>query len=367
MIRAIFVMEQHIGHRTFYENVRRYVDADPSVEAHWVEVTYREPAGLWERLPLLPERRKGPLRGFQEVRRGLSAVSWDVAFFNTQVPAVFALDRLYRRPYVVSTDITPIQYDALAHLYDHQPDPPGPIRWFKYQVNRAIYHRAARVVAWSNWVRRSLEADYAVPPQHILVVPPGIDLEMWSPSPRPVEDTQKAGPLRILFVGGDFARKGGPILLKAFRTLRQGEGSGVGVELHLVTRDDVAPEPGVYIHQGLTPNSQALRQLYRESDIFVLPTRVEAFGIAAVEASASGLPVIATNVGGLTDIVVDGETGFLVPPDDPDAVAQALQRLLLDPDRRRRMGQAARRRAETHFDARTNGARLVALLKEAVG
>ncbi len=365
-------MEQHIGHRTFYQNVRRYVSRDPQLAARWVEVSYWEPGRAWERLPLLPEKLKGTLRGCHQVRRGLASAPCEAVFFNTQVPAVFALDWLRRRPCVVSTDITPIQYDTLADFYGHRPDRPGLLRWLKHRVNRAVFHRAARVVAWSNWVRRSLEADYGVPAERIAVVPPGVDLELWTPSSpsHPLPPRGEQGGMRILFVGGDFARKGGPALLEAYHVLRQQASLPLereGVELYLVTRERVSHEPGVHVYHGLKPNSPELRRLYRESDVFVLPTRGEAFGIAAVEASASGLPVIATSVGGLPDVVADGETGFLVPPDDPGAVAMALERLLNDPAKRQEMGRAARRRAEAHFDAQTNAAQLVALLQEAVG
>jgi glycosyltransferase involved in cell wall biosynthesis len=72
--------------------------------------------------------------------------------------------------------------------------------------------------------------------------------------------------------------------------------------------------------------------------------------ISILEAMAAGLPVVASAVGGIPEIVVDGETGLIVPPRDPDALAAALRRLLDDPELRRRMGDAGRARAEEHFD-----------------
>jgi glycosyltransferase involved in cell wall biosynthesis len=78
---------------------------------------------------------------------------------------------------------------------------------------------------------------------------------------------------------------------------------------------------------------------------------------------ACGLPVITTPVGGIGDIVVDGECGLLVPPGDGRALATALRRLLTDADLRARLGAAARRRAVTHFDARTNAIRLLDLAR----
>ena len=85
-------------------------------------------------------------------------------------------------------------------------------------------------------------------------------------------------------------------------------------------------------------------------DLFVLPSHNEGMGRAVVEAMAAGLPVVATCVGGLPDVVVDGETGLLVPPRDPEALAEAMTRLLEDPDLRGRMGLAGQVRAEEFSD-----------------
>jgi len=77
---------------------------------------------------------------------------------------------------------------------------------------------------------------------------------------------------------------------------------------------------------------------------------VEGFGIALVEASACGLPVVAGDSGGIPDAVRDGETGFLVPPEDPAAFAEAISRVLADAPLAQRMGDSGRRAVETHFN-----------------
>jgi glycosyltransferase involved in cell wall biosynthesis len=92
-----------------------------------------------------------------------------------------------------------------------------------------------------------------------------------------------------------------------------------------------------------------LEPAYRRWDVFCLPSLEEGFGLAALEAMASGLPVIATSVGGLPEIVEDGVTGYLVPPSDPEALATNLRILLQDGARRQAMGSAARRRVAEHF------------------
>ncbi len=87
--------------------------------------------------------------------------------------------------------------------------------------------------------------------------------------------------------------------------------------------------------------------LFRHCDLFVLPSRLEPMGIVNLEAMAAGKPVIASEVGGVPELVLDGETGLLVPPEDPAALAAAMRKLAGDPDLRLRLGGAGRARAET--------------------
>lgn len=361
-MRVAFLMEQHIGHRTFYLNLRRYAAVDQRIEPRWVEISYFRENGWIEKSRLLPAGLKGSLRGFLQARQGWSASPSDVYVFHTQVPAVFLMDRLGKAPYILSTDITPIQYDSLAGPYGHKADSPGPLKSAKHRLNLAVFRQAAHIVAWSSWVRGSLIADYAVAPEKISVIPPGVDLETWQPEPPAPPDPNR--PLRLLFVGGDFTRKGGHLLLEALAAISAARAGQPAVELHLVTREPVAHVPGLFIYHGLKSNSPELARLVRQADLFILPTLAEAFGIAAVEALASGLPVIASRVGGLDDVVVDGSNGILLPPGDVQALTQAILRLVSDAPLRRKMSLAARRTAETQFDARINADRLVSLIVE---
>lgn len=347
-VNVTFLMEVHLGHETYYRNLRNVVDRDARLAPKWVEVDYHlDGVGSVGRLL------DGPAAGVAQIVRGLGVSRSDIVFTNTQVPAVLAGRWLSRTPTVVSTDITPLQYDRMADLYDHAADGDGWTALVKHEVNRRTFGAARRVLPWSHWCAESVRAEYRVDPDRIEVVPPGVDLDRW-----PARSPDWSNPLpRILFVGGQFERKGGDRLLEAFRRLPVGS-----AELHVVTRSEVnGDEPGVVVHRDLSPNSTELMNLYRTSDVFALPSRAEAFGIAAIEALASGLPVIASQSGGLADIV-DGDVGCLVDPDDDEGLYRSLSALVTDEGLRRTLGRRSRQRAEQCFDADRNAARIADLL-----
>lgn len=357
MIRATFFMEQHIGHRTYYQNLRNFVDADPELSPTWIEVTYQKADSIWNQLPLLPANIRGTLIGRQQVHQGLKKPIADVALFNTQVPAALAGRNRNKQPYILCTDITPRQYDRMGALYGHHPDRNRLIRYYKHRANVKLFQLATRILPWSTWAANSLQQDYHVEPEKIEVIPPGVDVQRWRPA-----DRDNEGPLRILFIGGDFYRKGGQTLLRAFQQLPPGT-----AKLILVTRSSLPAQAGVTIYNHMQPNTPELIALCQSCDLFVLPTEAEAFGIAAVEASAVGLPVIATRVGGLEGIVADGETGFLIPAGDYMTLAERICFLIENSNQRQRMKLAARTRAETVFDARKNAGRIIDIIKEIDG
>jgi glycosyltransferase involved in cell wall biosynthesis len=99
---------------------------------------------------------------------------------------------------------------------------------------------------------------------------------------------------------------------------------------------------------GFVPHDE-LQRLYGRAAVVACPSRREGFGVACLEAMAHGRPVVASAVGGLKELVMDGETGLVVPPRDPVALRQALERLLRDHDLRRKLGSAGRERARERF------------------
>jgi len=352
-----FVMEQTLGNVTHYKNLRAAVDAEPGVEPSWYPLPFPPYGGL-ETLPGV--RNNWSVRSSLRARRLLvrdeADRRYDALYFHTQVTTLLCADVMRRVPAVISLDATPLNYDAVGAAYGHHPSS-GPAEALKRRLNMRPLRAARALVAFCDWARRSLVDDYGVEPGRVTVIPPGVDLALW-PRPAPRAHDGSA-PLRLLFVGGDFARKGGPVLLDAFTALR----SRCACELHLVTSAAVAPARGVRVYRGLTPNSEELRRLYRAADLFVLPTLADIFPHVVQEAMAAGLPVVASDVGAISEAVRNGETGLLTPPGDTAALAAALDRLAGDAALRRVMGARGRAWAEQEYDSAANARRILAIMR----
>ena len=356
-LHVTFFMEQHAGHRTYSLNLQTQIAQLDGLDAHWVNVDYREPITR-----LFGTSRLAPLAaawaGRAQVLRGLRSRTLDIAFFFTQVPAALARNSLRRIPYVVSTDITPVQYDHIGGPYGHDADKKGSlIGRYKQATNRAMFHNAAKAVAWSKWVASSLRHDYGLADSAIEVVYPGVDGAFW----RPGKESSATRP-RILFVGNDFKRKGGGLLLEAFRQLPEGS-----AELAIATPEALPPEPFITTYRNLTPNSAALVALYQSAAIFVLPSRADASPHVVLEAGACGLPVITSRVGSLSEMVIDGQTGLLVDSENVVELKDALRRLLDNNTLRKEMGAANRHWITSHFSARNNAERIAQILQEEMG
>lgn len=119
-------------------------------------------------------------------------------------------------------------------------------------------------------------------------------------------------------------------------------------------------------HFGARIPHDAVPEALRELDIYVALSRQESFGVAVIEAGACGLPVVVSDVGGLPEVVANGETGIIVPKENPEAAATALERLVLDSELRQAMGAAGRKRVETLYDWNNNVSQMIALYEDVV-
>jgi glycosyltransferase involved in cell wall biosynthesis len=349
-----FVLEQTLGHVAHGRNIERALKAEPDIDAAVIRIEFNEPAGL-QRLPAF---RTWTWRASLAARNALRATMREkplhAAFIHTQVAALMAGEIMRSVPTIVSLDATPRLFDREGDAYGHRRNVEL-VELLKKQANTRSFAAARRLVTWSHSAAYSLVRDYGVPMSKIDVIPPGVDLSLFRPSLLP----KPAGPVRVLFVGSDFERKGGPDLLEAARQL------GDKVQLDVVTRDKVNPPAGmtVRIHNDLGPQSDELVTLYRRADIFVLPSRGDCMPQAVIEALACGLPVVATRVGAIPEMVRDGVNGCLVPAQNPKALAAAIASLLQSPSRRHTMGRWSRVLAQQEFDAARNNRRIFGLMK----
>jgi glycosyltransferase involved in cell wall biosynthesis len=165
----------------------------------------------------------------------------------------------------------------------------------------------------------------------VRVIPSGIDL--------PPQAGEEEQPPHVLYAGRLSPEKGILDLVAAANGLP------------LVVVGDGPLRPQVPQAIGFLPNPELQERLARAA-VVAVPSHREGFGVVCLEAMAHGRPVVASAVGGLRDLVVDGETGFLVPPRDQAALGAALRRLLDDRELRERLGAAARERAATRFSWR---------------
>ncbi|NTW13572.1 MAG: glycosyltransferase family 4 protein [Candidatus Moranbacteria bacterium] len=211
-------------------------------------------------------------------------------------------------------------------------------------VVRLIWYRAVKVISNSSGLTEL--AHRTDPRREIPAIPNGVDTGQFTPSGERKDD----GVVRILVVSRLTPRKGIRFLVDAMSSLpivtRLVIVGGGGERSNL---EALAAEKGVTDRvefRGLVPHDD-LPSVYRESDIFCLPSLNEGMSNTVLEAIASGLPVVATVTGGTQELVTDGENGFFVKTGSADDLADKLGKLVADPELRRRMGAASRIRAES--------------------
>lgn len=229
---------------------------------------------------------------------------------------------------------------------------------------RNVYCRAEITVAISRFTRRNLE-DFGVPHDHISVILPGANLPALISEDAVQKIRMRFGLSNakiILAVGRFIPRKGHITLVTALPEICEHcpnthlvmVGRGPCREESLEKAQAMGIEGQVHC-PGYLPDAD-LAALYQTCDVFALPTgedehgQVEGFGLVFTEAHAHGKPVVAGLSGGVADAIIDGETGILIKPGNPHALAQAIVSLLNDLHRARRMGEAGRKRVRTELN-----------------
>lgn len=251
---------------------------------------------------------------------------------------VFGLFRTRGAPYVLYIDNT---IELSRRHYPQWVDTGERNLERLYAWERELYGRARHVFAQGGPHARSVTDFYGVPSGRVSVVGGGANFD-----PLPPPSGRATEPV-ILYVGSDWVRKGGDMLLEAFAVVRE---RVPGARLRIVgTTAPPSGLPGVEV-LGTIRDRDRLAELYRGARAFCLPSRYDPYGLSISEAMAYGTPCVVTRVGALDEVVIDGETGVVVPPADPAALADALLRLLADPAHAARLGAAGRERVERYLN-----------------
>lgn len=223
-------------------------------------------------------------------------------------------------------------------------------------IEKNTVEAADAVIAVSAEMKQDILKFYPIPEEKVTIIHNGIDLEEY----RPVSDKdylkeQGIEEPYLLFVGRISRQKGIIQLIDAFKSLP-------GDRLHLVLcasapdtpeleqelKEKMGGHPRIKWLNQMVPK-KAVIQLYSHAEVFVCPSVYEPFGIINLEAMACKSPVVATRVGGIKEVVADGETGILVSPNNPHELAEAIQHVTDAPELIRRFKENGRRRVEEHF------------------
>jgi glycosyltransferase involved in cell wall biosynthesis len=197
-------------------------------------------------------------------------------------------------------------------------------------IERRTYRRFSVVLANSAYTAQNVIQGYGLPAQIVKTVYYGL-----APPP-PVEPIKINGEPSILFVGGNFQRKGLPTLIEAVAIQKE---SLPGIQVHVIGADRNQPALEKYscslgvqnniVFHGRKANAE-VRRMMAGADMFAMPSLTEAFGLVYVEAMQIGVPVIATRIGGLKEVVKDREEALFIKPGDPNELAAAIKLLVDD-------------------------------------
>ncbi len=200
------------------------------------------------------------------------------------------------------------------------------------QNEKRLAGLSERIIAVSHSVKKQLIEHYGVPPERVRVIHNGVDLERYFPS------TKRRN--LILYIGRQTAHKGLPYLLRGFaefiRTHKDyslvmvGERLEGGIDPSLIRLSETLGIRDKVKFTGRLPDRE-VKKILSTARCLVLPSLAEAFGMTVLEGMAAGTPVIATNVGGIPEVLQDGWNGLLVPPADPASLANSIDRLVSDP------------------------------------
>lgn len=356
--QVLSLMEQHMGHGTYGNLLREgFTNGNLTpVDFYWYPAERKFDTkflrwllslsfpNTWIQKQNLDFRRLRAQLSYAYMARKLAIKKlkqypYAALHFHTYILAFLSLDLMAKYPSVVSLDMTTTQaaweQTDPSFMWTYRPN-----IW----LGKKVFQAAKGIITRSEWGRQSVINDYNIEPEKVKVIYPGVDINKLTPGEKK-PDSKK--PFNILFIGTDFERKGGEDVVAVFLDRFADK-----AELHLVTKAPIKYQhPHIHIHKNVQAYSPDWLKLYHQADVFIMPTHFEGFGWVFLEAMAAGLPVIATDINAIPEMVTHGETGFLIQPGDRTNLAHHLEYLIDNPSLAQSMGAKGRLKVEKSFNA----------------
>lgn len=221
--------------------------------------------------------------------------------------------------------------------------------------------RAAHIVTWSNFSKQMHLDEGYVRPEQISTLYPGLPTQPEMAARKIAGDS-----VTFLFVGRDFERKNGALVLNAFRKVHA---TRPATRLLLVTHPtdgSAIVEPGVE-HHRFVPHDELMRRIFPQADVLLLPSKAEGFGLVIVEAMSMGLAAIAVDAWSMPEIVIDGESGFLIRPDSLEDLTDAMTNFVARPGLATEMGRKGLVLFRARFSIEAHNRQLAAIYDRVLG
>lgn len=371
--QALSITSNVLGHRTYGQLLRDYfnnLNTLSSVDFYWFKDECNKLLWLLTR----PFYLKFPSSWIQQhnldfrcfrsevtsayitkllIKQKIDSKPYTVLHLHTQVMAFLALEYMNRIPTVVSVDYTAaLKSSEIKDSGFHWTYAPNIL------LERRVFNVASRIISWSELAKKSIVEDYGIDEHKVIVIPPGVNLNALELNT--YISNPKTNACNILFVGGDFKRKGGHDLLSVFLDNFSNE-----AVLHLVTKDAIeCNHPRVKVYNNISAYTSEWQFLYQQADIFVMPTYSEGLPQVFMEAMGFSLPILTTNLPQMKEVIIDNETGFMIPAGNREELAKKLKVMIDNPMLRREMGIKGRQLAQLKFDANKNCHHLETIFQE---
>ena len=329
---------------------------DPEIEFHLIAPSAEEKHPRLHTLDSAAGRGMG--RRINALAMELSAGRESETIQHGNMAHVMGAFATYPGPWVAQVndyEVATLWQHATGTLLRHGPRRLVTLSFRRHQ-EKELLPKATRVVCNSECTKRQVLSAYRVDPDRIVTVHKAVDASSFMRPASLPRDPLPGRPLqtRLVFVGTNWQVKAVDVLLKALRDVSRDVPNvtlvvaGQDLSKAAIRAESLCDKLGLsdrVTFLGRVDRNR-LPELFWHSDVFVLPSRMEAFGVAILEALAAGVPVVATDVGGIPEIVRDGVDGLLIPADDPVALAGAIRKVVSDEPLKRRLAEAGPPRAE---------------------